>query len=224
MTKTEFSYALDASARVCEDLTGIASGLTFKRLSTRLLFESIYLQRSLEHFQSMILLMRREQYNSALALRRVLYETYLRGLWISRCAPDEVIVAARKDNFEIPDELLKRKKLETELAESKIGGLQVEAKFYRRGSGFVHGGLHEAAMYAIRSNPAVSRHMFATLQRQLRLSTLRLLHIFLEFHSDLVTAALQGERYGTVGIDQVMSRTDRLKTLAAEYRGVLKKV
>lgn len=222
MTKKDFSNSLEASRRVCEVLTNVTSGLDFKRLSTRLLFESLYLHRSLEHFQSMFLLIEREQYNSALALRRVLYETYLRGLWVSRCASDEVIIAARKDNFTIPDKLLKRDKLEAQLTKSKIGGWQEEGKFYRRGCGFVHGGLYETAMYAIPTHPAVSKHMFTTLHRQLRLSTLRLLHVFPEFHSNLMRAVVEGKPYGTSGIDEVTLRTERLKALAAEYQAALK--
>jgi hypothetical protein len=223
MTNTKFAKSLGESARVCEALTTIGSELNFKKLTSRLLFESLYLMRSLEHFQSMILLFQHEQYNSALALRRVLYETYLRGMWISRYAPDEIIAAARQDNFKFPEKFekqeLQRTKLEKELSNTNAGGFDLESKFYRRGCGFVHGGLHETAIYAVRTNPRVAEHLFKTAHQELRRSTLRLIQVFLELHCNLMRAAVDAKPYGASSVDKLMARTDQLKVLAKQYCG-----
>jgi len=70
---------LEASRTVCTALTGISSTFSRKRLSSRQLFLLLYVVRCREHFSSIILLLENESYNSALALRRVLYDTSLRG-------------------------------------------------------------------------------------------------------------------------------------------------
>jgi|GEM_PF-5031584 len=222
MTKAQFLKSFEASKQVCEVLTAIISGISFKKLTSRQLFELLYMVRSLEHFQSIVLLAEREQYNSALALRRVLYETCLRGMWISRCASEKEIAAAREDNFQFPEQLLRRKKLEKELDGVRGSRFQVESKWYPHGCGFVHGGLRETAMYAVRTNPSVSQHLFRTLERELQLSTVRLLQAFLEFHLGLMQAALEAKPHGTSGIGDLMSRTGKLKSLAEQYQGALK--
>jgi hypothetical protein len=59
------------------------SSVTFRQLTSRQLFELLYLSRGLEHFHSIVILIENEQYNSALALRRVVFEMYLRGMWVA---------------------------------------------------------------------------------------------------------------------------------------------
>jgi hypothetical protein len=74
---------LEASRRVCTALTDISSTFSHKRLDSRQLFLLLYVVRCREHLSSIILLLENKSYNSALALRRVLYDTFLRGMWIS---------------------------------------------------------------------------------------------------------------------------------------------
>ncbi len=71
---------LVASRKVCTALTGISSTFSRKQLSSRQLFLLLYVVRCREHFSSIVLLLENESYNSALALRRVLYDTFLRGM------------------------------------------------------------------------------------------------------------------------------------------------
>jgi hypothetical protein len=129
---------LEASRRVCTALTGISSAYSRKRLSSRQLFLLLYVVRCREHFSSIILLLENESYNSALALRRVLYDTFLRGMWISRCATEDVIERARQANFKLKFPK-PRRNLEKALNESlNEQALNKESKFYSPGSGFIH--------------------------------------------------------------------------------------
>lgn len=169
----------------------------------------------------MLLLIRHENYNSALALRRVLFETCLRGTWLARCATNQIIENGRKNNFKI--DFPRRKDLQKAVAENvKATGLELEAIFYNRGSGFVHGGVYETAMYAMRTNRKVSEHLFRTVRLQLRNSTVRVLQICLDFDVHLLQSAVAGQRHGNSQVEELTSRTTLLQTIAQQYRSDLR--
>jgi hypothetical protein len=181
------------------------------------LFLLLYVVRCREHFSSIILLLENESYNSALALRRVLYDTFLRGMWISRCATEDVIERARQANFKLKFPK-PRRNLERALNESlNEQALNKESKFYSPGSGFIHGGLHETAMYALRTHPDVAEHLSKTVCRELKHSTLRVLHIFLEYHLLLLLKTIRDGRTHGIGTpDAMLAATSSIQNLGIE--------
>jgi len=214
---------LAASRRVCAALTDISSTFSHKRLNSRQLFLLLYVLRCREHLSSIVLLLENESYNSALALRRVLFETFLRGLWIRHCATADVIERARKNNFKLNFD--GHVKLQEDLIESaERQGLDKESKFYKLGCGFVHGGLYETAMYALPTHPKVSEHLSRTVRRELRYSTLRVLQIFLEHHLSLLEAIRDGKEHGTRSPDAVLAATSSIRNLAEQYRSEVRGV
>jgi hypothetical protein len=109
------------------------------------------------------------------------------------------------------------KKLLKAFGGTTLKGLDAEDKFYKRGSGFIHGGLKETAVYAVVNNPKVAAHLFRTLRLELKNSTLRSLQFCLQFHMRLMQAATKGERYGRSPVDDVMTRTTSLLAIAKQY-------
>jgi len=55
---------------------------------------------ALEHREAIVLLVSRQMYGAAFALVRSLFESYVRGVWLRRCAADADIEAFRKDKFD----------------------------------------------------------------------------------------------------------------------------
>jgi len=53
------------------------------------------LDTALEHQKAIVLLVAKQLYGSAYALIRVLYESYIRGIWLHRCASDEEVNSFR---------------------------------------------------------------------------------------------------------------------------------
>jgi hypothetical protein len=212
---------LVASRKVCTELTRISSTLSHKRLSSRQLFLFLYVVRCREHLSSIILLFESGSYNSALALRRVLFETFLRGLWICHCATEDVIERARQNNFKFKFD--GHVKLQEDLIESADRrGLDKESKFYKLGCGFVHGGLHETAMYALPTHPTVSEHLSRTVRRELKYSTLRVLQIFLEYHLLLLKAIRDGREHGIGTPDAILASTSSIQNLGDQYRSEIR--
>ena len=198
-------------------MTEISSKFSHKRLSSRQLFLLLYVVRCREHFSSIVLLLENGSYNSALALRRVLYDTFLRGMWISYCATEDVIERARQENFHLafPEP---RRNIEKALNESlDERALKKESKFYGPGSGFIHSGLHETAMYAVRTHPKVAEHLSTTVRRELKHSTLRVLHIFLEYHLSLLKAIRDGREHGIGTPEAIFAATSSIRDLASQY-------
>ncbi|MFN0103669.1 MAG: DUF6988 family protein [Bryobacteraceae bacterium] len=70
----------------------------------RLTLTLAYLNLSLDHHGSIILLMRNERHSSAMALVRVLFEAMIRAYWVVKCASDaQVDKVAEKDSFQFPN-------------------------------------------------------------------------------------------------------------------------
>jgi len=212
---------LTASKNVREGVAGVVSTQGFKKLTSRRLFQFLYLLRYLEHLHSVLILFEENKYNSAFALRRVLFDTYLRGMWISRCATNEMIESARKNNFNFKkkDFPENRKELQKAVATTaQDSALDRESTMYSRASGFVHSGLYETAMYAIRNNPKVSEHLFRNARRTLRNITIRLLQLSLDFYVQMLRDATTSRPNGVLGIEELMSCTTSLQTIAKQYR------
>jgi len=211
---------LAASRKVCTALTDIS--LSPKQLSSRQLFLFLYALRCREHFGSIVLLLENQSYNSALALRRVLYETFLRGMWISHCATAEEIERARKANFKhkFPNN---KSKLEEALKGSlDERALNNEKKFYKLGSGFIHSGLHETAMYALPTHPKVAEHLSRTVRRELKHATLRVLHIFLEYYLSLMKAIRDGGHHGIDTPEAIIATASSIQNLGNHYRAEIR--
>ncbi len=54
---------------------------------------------ALEHHKAVILLIKNQLYGSAFAIVRSLFEAYVRGIWLHRCADDSDIERFKNDNF-----------------------------------------------------------------------------------------------------------------------------
>ncbi len=208
---------MDASRRVCTALDSISATFSHKRLNSRQLFLLLYVVRCREHLSSIVLLLENESYNSALALRRVLFETFLRGLWICHCATEYAIERARQKNFKLDFPKPRRRLLEALIESLDERALKKEDKFYELGCGFVHGGLHETAMYALRTHPKVSQHLSRTVRRELKYSTLRVLHIFLEYHLSLLKAIRDRREHGVGTPEAIVAATSSIQNLANQY-------
>jgi hypothetical protein len=207
---------LAASRRICTALTGISSTFSRKQLSFQQLFLLLYVVRCREHFSSILLLLENESYNSALALRRVLYDTFLRGMWISRCAKEDWIERQRQANFKL--KFSKRWKLEKALnGPLNERALNKEKQFYDLGSGFIHSGLYETVMYPSRTHPKVAEHLSKTVHCALQNSTLRVLHIFLEYHLSLLKAIEDGREHGIDTPEAILAATKSIQNLCNQY-------
>jgi len=139
-------------------------------------------------------------------------------MWISHCATEDVIERARQANFKLkfPEH---RRDLEKALSESlDEQALYKESKFYGSGSGFIHSGLHETAMYALRAHPKVAEHLSRTVRRELKNSALRVLHIFLEYHLSLLKAIRDGQAHDIDTPDAILATTSSIQNLASRYR------
>jgi hypothetical protein len=58
------------------------------------------LDASIEHQKAIVILINRKFYGSAFALVRAQFETYIRGLWLERCATEEEVDDFRKDKID----------------------------------------------------------------------------------------------------------------------------
>lgn len=57
------------------------------------------IDQALEHQKSIILLVRYKHFGSALALVRLIFESYVRGVWIHQCASDAEVEMFAKDKL-----------------------------------------------------------------------------------------------------------------------------
>jgi hypothetical protein len=162
VSQNQIEPYLTASKTVREDVAGIVSAQSFKKLTSRRLFHFLYLLRYLEHFHMEI---------------------------------QQAIATTAQDS-----------------------AVERESTMYSRASGFVHSGLYETAMYAISNNPKVSEHLFRNARRALRNTTLRLLHVSLDFHVQMLRDANTSPRKGVLDTEELMSRTTSLQTIAEQYR------
>ena len=65
-----------------------------------LVFPSLFHSIAIEHHRSIILLVEKKLYCSASTLLRPLFEAYVKGLWISKCATEKDFIKLRKDKFQ----------------------------------------------------------------------------------------------------------------------------
>src|SRR5437660_5160916 len=131
-----------------------------------------------------------------------------------------MIESARRSNCKL--NFPKRVKIQLGLtATARYSAVERESKFYKRGSGFIHSGLYETAMYAIRSNPKVTKHLARSIRRALTNSSLRLLQLALNFHVQLLRSARAGGLCGGIPPDDLMSRATSLRRISDEYRSSL---
>lgn len=76
-----------------------------------------------EHHKAVHLLLKNSFSGSAFSLVRPMFETFVRGLWLRRCAPDQAIEKFKKDKLELKFELL---------IDEIESSLTIVALFYRR--------------------------------------------------------------------------------------------
>ena len=57
------------------------------------------LDQALEHQKAIVLLVRRHHFGSALALVRLAFESYVRGVWLHQCATDAEVTRYTKDKL-----------------------------------------------------------------------------------------------------------------------------
>ncbi len=133
-----------------------------------------------------------------------------------------MIERARQANFKLkfPNP---RSRLEKALNESlDQRALNKEKQFYGLGSGFIHSGLYETAMYALRTHPKVAEHLSRTVRRELKHSTLRVLHIFLEYHLSLLKAIRDGKEHGIYTPEAILSAISSIQNLSNQYRAEIR--
>jgi hypothetical protein len=57
------------------------------------------LDQALEHQKAIVLLVRRQHFGSALALIRLAFESYVRGVWLHQCATDTELTKYTRDKL-----------------------------------------------------------------------------------------------------------------------------
>lgn len=83
------------------------------------------LDMALEHQKAIVLLVANKLYGSAFALARIIFEAYVRGVWLQLCASEEEIEKFKKDGLEKTFDTLVR---EIERCDGFDGGILSDAK------------------------------------------------------------------------------------------------
>jgi hypothetical protein len=92
---------------------------------------------AVEHDQAIVLLVQERLYGSALALVRVLFEAYLRGLWLLYAATDAKVEDAGRDRF--PDATT----MVTDLEAKGLSLTKVKSESWRRLCSYTHTGYQQ---------------------------------------------------------------------------------
>ena len=74
-------------------------GLTLAEPCKRAYLSGACLHASIEHGMAIFVLVDENLYGSALALLRLQFEAYVRGMWLAQCAADSEIDRAGRDDF-----------------------------------------------------------------------------------------------------------------------------
>jgi hypothetical protein len=78
-------------------------------------------------------------------------------------------------------------------------------------------------MYALRTHPDVAEHLSKTVCRELKYSTLRVLHIFLEYHLLLLLKAIRDGRAHGIGTpDAMLAATSSIQNLGNRCRSEIR--
>jgi hypothetical protein len=65
------------------------------------------LHACIEHGMAIVVLVGEDLYGSALALVRLQFEAYVRGIWLAQCASDSEVDKAGRDDFPKIDPIIK---------------------------------------------------------------------------------------------------------------------
>jgi len=101
------------------------------------------LDMALEHQKAMVLLVAKKLFGSAFALARLIFEAYVRGVWLQLCASEQEIQNFKNDKLEKNFSTLIR---EIEICEGFNNGILSEAKKanYAAMNSFTHSGYLQA--------------------------------------------------------------------------------
>jgi hypothetical protein len=77
-------------------------------------------------------------------------------------------------------------------------------------------------MYALLRHPDVAEHLSKTVCRELKYSTLRVLHVFLEYHLLLLKAIRGGRAHGIGTPDAMLAATSSIQNLGNRYRSEIR--
>jgi len=83
------------------------------------------LDMALEHQKAIVLLVANKLYGSAFALARLIFEAYVRGIWLQLCASEEEVEKFKKDGVEKMFDTLVR---EIERCDGFNGGILLDTK------------------------------------------------------------------------------------------------
>lgn len=83
------SHYVDILTFIKKEVDSATIAVDKKGLATSVASELLIM--SIEHAQGVRLLLAEKHYQSAAALRRVIFETYMRGIWILNCASDSEV-------------------------------------------------------------------------------------------------------------------------------------
>jgi len=95
----EISSACDLSAWISTKLYDVTINATIRNRVVAACFAV-----ALDHFDAVLALLGRSPkiYSSAFALTRLVFESYIRGMWLMNCATDDEIENFSKGTFELP--------------------------------------------------------------------------------------------------------------------------
>lgn len=95
----EISSACDLSAWISNQLNEVEINATIRNRVVAACFAV-----ALDHFDAVLTLLGRKPkiYSSAFALARLVFESYIRGMWLINCATDEEIENFSNGTFELP--------------------------------------------------------------------------------------------------------------------------
>jgi hypothetical protein len=96
-----------------------------------------------EHHKAVHLLLKNSFNGSALSLVRPMFETFVRGFWLRRCAPDQAIEKFKKDKLELKFELL-IDEIEKQPDYRRAVLSKIKKQAWKTMCSYAHGGFHQA--------------------------------------------------------------------------------
>ena len=149
---TDLACSLKDSLCIMDDVATKISGVRIHDLpeNRRLQIAGALFQLAIDHGQGIVVLVRNECYSSALALQRLCFEAFAKGMWVRWCITDtEVIeiVEAMKDG---KHKFHQMERIVTEIETSEAWPSKVfkniKQEFWPHWCGLVHGGVEQIVL------------------------------------------------------------------------------
>jgi len=141
------SVELEKTKELAREIDKALSDTQLQKIDKEMI-PSLFFSTAIEHHRSILLLVENRLYGSSSSLLRCLFESYVKGLWFSKCADEAAFEKLRKDKFEKPFGVLVK---EIEGVDPK--GLQKAKKnHWSVLNSLTHSGLHQLSRRVTEEN------------------------------------------------------------------------